>query len=349
MKRKVMEFLVCPACQMHFELSVAVEEGEEVIEAALHCSNCGSDFPVTRGVPRLLPAALSRDKQATAEAFGYEWTHFTELTAQYREEFLDWIRPVTKEFFRDKVVLDAGCGKGRHAYLASQFGSREVIAVDLSDAVEAAFENTRSLPNVHVVQADIYALPFLQPFDYVYSIGVVHHLPDPRRGFLSLLKHLKRGGRISVWVYGREGNGWIVNLVNPLRIGLTSRAPKLFTRVLSFLLAVPLYVALKLVYGPVNRQPRLKGLCRFLFYNDYLSAIANFSFAENYWNVFDHLVAPTAFYLTRDEVAEWFPAERMQSVEISQRTGNSWRATAVSWSAGSEAPAQTAMSEMVRP
>ena len=322
---------------------------EEILEGWLQCTTCDGDFPVVRGVPRMLPVALSKDKQATAEAFGYEWTHFTELTDQYREEFLDWIKPVPEDFFRDKVVLDGGCGKGRHAYLAAQFGAREVIAVDLSEAVEAAFQNTRALPNVHVVQADIYALPFLRPFDYAYSIGVVHHLPDPRQGFISLLGHLKPGGRISIWVYGREGNEWIVNFVNPIRIRLTSRAPKIFTRVISFLLALPLYLALKLVYRPINRWSWLKWLRRILFYNDYLSAIAGFSFAENYWNVFDHLVAPTAFYLTRDEVAEWFAAAHLESVEISQRTGNSWRATAVTSAPRIETPTAAGTSEMDRP
>ncbi|MGH9557564.1 MAG: methyltransferase domain-containing protein [Terriglobales bacterium] len=324
-----MPYLVCPQCHGGLELQVLAEQAGEVIEGRLPCGPCRRTYEVRGGVPRLLPLELSQEKQATASAFGYEWTHFTELTQQYRQEFLDWIKPVGAEFFAGKVVLDAGCGKGRHAYLSASFGARAVMAVDLSDAVEAAYHNTRHLPNVHVLQADIYALPFLQPFDYAYSIGVIHHLPDPRQGFFSVLRHVKPGGRVSVWVYGKEGNGWIVKLVDPVRIHLTSRAPRLVTRALSLALAVPLYLALKLVYGPVNRSTALRSLRKLLFYNDYLAAISDFSFAENYWNVFDHLVAPTAFYLSRDQVAEWFQATGLQSVEITPRNNNSWRGTAV--------------------
>ena len=46
----------------------------------------------------------------------------------YEEQFLDWLYPIDRAFFPGKRVLDAGCGTGRHAYLASRFGAREVVA-----------------------------------------------------------------------------------------------------------------------------------------------------------------------------------------------------------------------------
>ncbi len=327
MNPALLEYLACPACGGELALSVQSETEGEVLEGKLDCRTCSASYRISGGIPRMLRAPLGAEQQATAEAFGYEWTHFTDLDEQYRAEFLDWIKPITPEFFRDKVVLDAGCGKGRHAFLSAEFGAREVLAVDVSEAVLAAYANTRHLPHVHVVQADIYALPFRRPFDYMYSIGVLHHLPNPRAGFQSLVRHLKPGGRVSVWVYGREGNGWIVKVVNPLRIYVTSRLPKVLTRIVSFAFAVPLYLALKLAYGPVNQRESLRSLRKLLFYNDYLSEIARYSFSENYWNVFDHLVAPTAFYLQRQEVENWFVG--FESKEITQKTGNSWRGTGV--------------------
>ena len=249
-----------------------------------------------------------------------------ELTGADRAEFLDWIKPLDESAFINKVVLDAGCGKGRHLFLAAKFGAADVIGVDLSDAVESAYQNTRHLPNAHVIQADIYHLPFAQPFDLAYSIGVLHHLPDPKQGFLSVVSKLKSGGRAAIWVYGKEGNRWIELLVDPVRIHVTSRLPKFLTQTISFLIALPLYAALKLVYAPASRSPRLK---RGLPYADYLCAISGYSFAENLWNVFDHLVAPTAFYVSRKEVEDWFAAAKLEQVEISSRNNNSWRGTGV--------------------
>ncbi len=275
------------------------------MEGGLACIGCHSTYPVTRGIPRFLAGTLDAGQKATADAFGYEWTHYSRLTEADEREFLAWINPVSPAEFAGKVVLDGGCGKGRHIYLAARFGAREVVGIDLSSAVEAAFANTRELPNVHVVQADIAHLPFAQPFDLAYSIGVLHHLPVPKQGFLALSRHLRPGGRIIAWVYGKEGNAWIATLVDPVRKTITSRLPRRATQALSFLSAVVLYAGLKLLYKPARRHAWLK---RLLPYSDYLCSIAGYSFAENFWNVFDQLVAPTAFYHTEEEFTDWFAA-----------------------------------------
>ncbi|HTU32613.1 MAG TPA: methyltransferase domain-containing protein [Candidatus Acidoferrum sp.] len=326
MKSSLLPYLVCRDCQTAMKLQAERTDGTEILEGKLVCAACDRIFPISRGVPRMLSTQLNSAQRATAEAFGYEWIHYSELTDADQGEFLDWIKPLTPSSFAGRVVLDAGCGKGRHIFLASQFQAREVIGIDLSDAVDAAYANTRHLPNVHVVQADILKLPFAAPFDLVYSIGVLHHLPDPKQGFLSLTKHIRPGGQISIWVYGKEGNGWIERFVNPFRLHVTSRAPKLVTRGFSFGLALPLYVALKLFYGPVQRSQRLRWLKSHAPYGEYLCAISDYTFAENFWNVFDHLVAPTAFYHRREEVEDWFAASGVARTEISQRNRNSWRA-----------------------
>jgi SAM-dependent methyltransferase len=297
------------------------------MKGTLVCVGCGANFSIVRGIPRFLPANLGPAKKATAAAFGYEWTHYAELTDADREEFLDWIKPLDPSSFAGKVVLDVGCGKGRHIFLSAQFQAREAVGIDLSDAVESAFQNTRHLPNVHVVQADAYNLPFADPFDLAYSIGVLHHLPDPKQGFLSMNKHVKPGGRIAIWVYGKEGNRWIETFVDPIRIHMTSKLPKVATRCISFMLALPLFAALKLIYRPIHRNSGLSWLKKGLPYAEYLGAISGYSFAENFWNVFDHLVAPTAFYLRREEIEDWFMTANAQQVEITQRNNNSWRAT----------------------
>ncbi|MBZ5528381.1 MAG: methyltransferase domain-containing protein [Acidobacteriia bacterium] len=329
MKRKLLTYLTCPRCRLPFTLTVERAECEEILEGELDCASCSARFPILRGIPRFLPPDLSAEKQATAAAFGYEWTHYSEITEADQEEFLDWIRPLTAADFAGKVVLDGGCGKGRHIFQVARFGAADVIGIDLSDAVEAAYPNTRHLPNAHVIQADIYNLPFLAPFDLAYSIGVIHHLPDPKQGFLSLVKHVKPGGRASLWVYGKEGNAWIENLVDPVRIHVTSRLPKFLTQVISFFVSLPLYAALKLLYGPAERRPGLAWLKRRLPYSGYLCAISGYSFAENMWNVFDQLVAPTANYISEAEMKDWMATAKLGEVRISQRNNNSWRGTGV--------------------
>jgi SAM-dependent methyltransferase len=326
LKEKLLSYLVCPSCNGPLDLFVEKAEQQEIMEGALRCSACGSSFPVRGGIPRFADLAeVASDKQATAENFGWQWQHFTQDDSRYAEQFLGWIAPVTPEFFRDKVVLEGGCGKGRHTQLAARWGALDVVGIDLSVAVETAFAATRSLPNVHIVQADIYHLPLARKFDYAFSVGVLHHLPDPRGGFLSLASKVKPGGHLTGWIYGAENNEWIVRYVNPVREQITSRMDRRVLLQLSKLPALGMYMATKLVYGPLNKNG--SSLAKHLFYNDYLRAIAPFGWREQHTIVFDHLVAPTAFYISRDEFEEWWRALGASDVTITWHNKNSWRGT----------------------
>ena len=302
------------------------------MEGALRCNACVSSFPIIRGVPRFANLAqVESNKRATAAGFGWQWQHFTQEDSRYADQFLGWIAPVTPEFFREKVVLEGGCGKGRHTQLAARWGAQDVIGIDLSVAVETAFAATRSLPNAHIIQADIFRLPLARKFDYAFSVGVLHHLPDPRAGFLSLASKVKPGGHLSAWIYGAENNQWITRFVNPVRERITSRIDQRALLHLSKIPAACLFAATKLVYGPLNRNgsPLAELAAKHLFYNDYLKAIAPFGWREQHTIVFDHLVAPTAFYISREEFEEWWREAGVRDVTIGWHNKNSWRGTGV--------------------
>lgn len=324
MKEKLLAYLVCPRCGGNLKLSAEEIHGAEIVTGTLSCASCGHAFPIVRGIPRFAKLdEVEFDKRETAAGFGWQWQHFTQDDPRYEEQFLGWIHPVTPEFFRDKIVLEGGCGKGRHTQLAARWGAREVVGVDLSDAVETAYKATQHLDSVHIVQADIFQLPFPKVFDFAFSVGVLHHLPDPRAGFVSLASKVKTGGSIAAWIYGAENNEWITRWVNPVREKLSSRMnPKLLLQ-LSKLPAAALYVATKLVYGPLNRSG--SSLAKRLFYNDYLKAIAPFGWREQHTIVFDHLVAPTAFYIRREEFESWWKDIHAENVSISWHNKNSWR------------------------
>ena len=85
----------------------------------------------------------------------------------------------TEADYRGRLVLDAGVGAGRFAEVVADHGG-EVVGVDLSRAIDAAYQNIGRRPNADLVQADIMAMPFREgTFDLAYSIGVLHHTPIP--------------------------------------------------------------------------------------------------------------------------------------------------------------------------
>jgi hypothetical protein len=153
----------------------------------------------------------------------------------------------------------------------------------------------------------------------------LHHLPDPRAGFRSLASKVRAGGNISAWVYGAENNEWITRFIDPLREKFSSRIDRRALLQLSKFPTALVYLATRLVYGPLNRSQSGSRLARHLFYNDYLSAISQFGWREQHLIVFDHLVAPTSHYIRREDFEEWWRDVEAQDVKISWHNKNSWR------------------------
>src|SRR2546426_5953009 len=267
-------------CQSPLDLEVLVTEGPEILEGILRCP-CGMEYPVIGGVPRMLPrhllSALSEDYPAffhkyrsrlrpnralerlesrverrTQNAFGYEWTWASDYHAA---NFNDWL-PVgfnpTLEF-AGKTGLEVGCGAGRHAQLAAAC-AKEHVAVDVSRAVDPAFRRTRTLGNCHILQADVFHLPFrTEQFDYVYCLGVLQHFADPAAGFRALARQPRRGGLLLVNVYqdSRPAVQWLLESVRHV----TTRIPH---RLLQYLSIVAGCMDYGLFVGPWRQAKRTK-------------------------------------------------------------------------------------------
>ncbi len=174
----------------------------------------GESWPIVRGIPRFVESDLYVD------SFSFEWnTHNrTQLDSQTgstsSEDMFRTKTGLDEEQVRGKLVLDAGVGAGRFTDVLNKWGAN-VVGVDLSFAVEASHKNFENDPNVMIAQADIGNLPFKAgTFDYIVSIGVLHHTPSTQEYFSRLVHLLKPGGEICIWVYPSQGdyvkrNAWI--------------------------------------------------------------------------------------------------------------------------------------------
>jgi uncharacterized protein YbaR (Trm112 family)/protein-L-isoaspartate O-methyltransferase len=328
MRRRLLDLVVCPGCGSALTLLAKVVDGDEINEGTLSCSACGRRYPIERGIPRLLPdpSAVPAEARRTVDRFGDQWNDFDFIGEHYEEQFLGWIAPNTPESFAGKVVLEGGCGKGRHSAIVAAWGAKDVIAVDLGSAVDAAHRNTRRYPNVHVVQADLFHLPVARrSVDVAFSVGVLHHTPEPERCFRELVKTVKPGGRVVAWVYGRENNAWIIHGVNPLREAITSRLPHRWVYHLSKVPAALLYAVGRGVYRPLSSGP----LGKKLFYQAYVNHVTRFPWHEVHSIVHDHLTPPIAHYIPRDEFSAWFDSAGLDQIEIGWHNENSWRGTGI--------------------
>jgi SAM-dependent methyltransferase len=265
-----------------------------------------------------------RKKLATLHLFGYQWTTFVENFSYFKEIFLGFVRPfLAPEDFRGKLVLEVGCGSGRPASVAASFGA-EVVGIDLSEAVQTAYSLSKHYPLLHVVQGDAYALPFKPCFDFVYSVGVIQHVPDPPAVLMSISRVVAPGRRLIIWVYGvREI--WY-QPIDWLR-KLTVKLPFTMLRVLSYLLAVLTEITLLMPYRILSRIPVLEKVAKKIPGRIY----ANFPFRENVVGWFDRLGAPVTYYFSREDVEDMLNKADFECIEVVARpdASASWVASAV--------------------
>ena len=198
----------------------------EITEGMLRCNQCHAEYPVVDGIPRFNPdadrdfpeffrqyaARFSKVRSDVAEfrklhdetkqSFGFQWLRYRVSEHQENREHFFRRTETDAASLAGRLFFEAGCGMGRYLKVIGDEPMAEAVGLDLSRAVERARSENRQNPFIHVIQGNIMQLP-LRPetFDHVYSIGVLHHTPDTKAAFLSIVRLAKPGGRVSIWVY----------------------------------------------------------------------------------------------------------------------------------------------------
>lgn len=255
-----------------------------------------------------LNAFLEHQKK-TGESFAYEWQHIYRENDYEKENFLHFLSPFLKENdLRGKTTLDIGCGSGRFTKWAALAGTTISFGSDLGESVIVAYQMTKDLPNVCIVQADIYHMPFRSQFDIAYSIGVLHHLPEPENGFRSLPPVLKTSGQMLIWVYNRRNNWRALYFYEPLRSVLRH-----FPKPLLFKLC---YIPGGVVHG-INLFgkwlasigfPELEKKLPFAYYR-------YFPFNMKLNDAFDVLATPKSNYYYVEDIKAWFERAKLTGVQ----------------------------------
>ena len=244
----------------------------------------------------------------SSDRFAYEWSHYDTIIPEYEQQFLKWVSPLTKDFFQDKTILDAGCGIGRNSYWPLCYGAASVDAFDYAaPTVAVARRNLARFANANVFQESIYNLDEKNTYDLAFSIGVIHHLERPHDAVRRLYEAAKPDGKVLIWVYGYEGNEWIVRYVNPVR-AITSRLPVMFVHMLAALLTMPLYLFVRLL---PQKHPYFKQLDSFKFWH--IQSI-----------IFDQLLPRIVNYWTRDQALELFHSLPVKEIQALRVNNNSW-------------------------
>jgi SAM-dependent methyltransferase len=333
----------------------AAESDAEVIEGSLRCEDCGATFPVIAGIPRLLgPRLLAPVSRHHPDFFARHpeflpqpgdspkadplvdtLESFTRQRLELRPpgpEFVDqWRSHLRRNLgpmmgvadLRDQLILDVGCGFGRHLHVASEAGA-EIVGVDLSGGVDVAWRNNRNHPRCHVVQADIFDQPFRQDlFDIVWSFGVLHHMPNPQAGFEAIVPFTRQdGGRVIIWVYGYRGMAFTYRLshmrtLHRLTRKMSGRGRVRMSKVIAALLSAGYWEPLR-----VTQWLGLRRIVKRLPLTDHISQ----GWLSRVSAVHDRLSTPITHFHDREELEKWFELNGLSDVVVEDTDRRGWRA-----------------------
>ncbi|MGW5053826.1 methyltransferase domain-containing protein [Actinokineospora sp. NPDC004072] len=300
MRETTLALVACPAC--HGELAGA---------EALVCGGCGAVYPVEDGVVRF--AAEEARASHVAASFGFEWQTFHDggfeadtVFGRTIEEDLAQFDTVfdVKDSLAGKVIVDAGCGSGKlTAAIARRHPEATVVAVDLNPAISEVLKAAEALPNLHVVQASVFALPFRPgSVDLLWCNGVIHHTGDTRGAFAGLAGAVRPGGELFVWVYQRKLSPLVLvrDLLRPL--GLHSWRHSTVYR-LSRLLSLPTLAAVR-VLNAIATLPGVRTLVARSTHGRILTRRRHYTELALTW--FDVLSPRHRDTYTPAEIKSWF-------------------------------------------
>lgn len=340
MRPDLIDILACPGCIPNtageLALSEAVESHGRIQSGVLTCRDCQRQYPVRNFVPRFLDdrgldqGSLAENQAGIAANFGEAWKLYAEDRTRRKQvihpyteaQFLDWIDPLSPDDFKNRLVLDLGSGLGGFTAFSAGFGATLSVGLEISGAVDAAVPLLLEYKNLSFVQGDIFHPPFKPGcFDLVYSIGVLHHLPEPQAGFHEAAKLPgPGGGQLFIWVYGRENNSFVVWVIDPLRKFFSRLPVSIVRHLVAFPLSVMLYMLLVSLY-----QPGLQKLLGWLPYCDYFQWLRRYGFHYTWGMVTDQLIPPETHYHSREELTGWFEAAGLVIESMTQRNKMSWR------------------------
>lgn len=234
-------------------------EEPSIVEGTLVCGG-GHRWPVRDRIPRFSGEVATADSSGPVRrAFERQWRTYGRLPRLFGKTRRQMRANLVNErmgsrirapWYAGRWVLDAGCGHGRYLAEFAALGAT-AVGIDLGRGPEAAGVPLDD-PRIHVVEGDVLRLPFADAqFDLAFCDGVLHHTPDPRRGFAELARVVKPGGAVYAWLYPKEGA--LREAVFGAARAVTTRLPGAAVRWLCFALA-PLTALVRSYSG--TRFPR---------------------------------------------------------------------------------------------
>jgi SAM-dependent methyltransferase len=255
--------------------------------------------------------------KSTVEDFSEQWMHFSDHAGYWADEecLEDYLSPfLSLKDLADKKVAEIGSGSGRFIKIFSKYALK-VSAFEPGDGIQISKNYTSDCSNVEHVRVSAYELPKEELFDFVFCLGVLHHLAEPTLALSNIRMLLNPGGKAIVWVYGKEGNRLYLFFVKPLRM-ITTRISHAKLVMFSKILLWPLKLYIKI--SSIIPIPMHK----------YMNELSKCSDYNLVCNIYDQLNPTIANYWSKEEFEHLLHAAGFSTIELYHRHRYSWTAFA---------------------
>ena len=157
------------------------------------------------------------DHKNSYKDFGEQFTKDKKIDGYWGgvELLKDIVYPFKLSNIKNKRIMEVGTGSGRILKNLIKFSPKHLTGVEPSNAIKVA--KNIGLNKVTFLNIKGEDINFNEKFDFIFSLGVIHHIPQYEKVLKNISKSLKKNGKFIIWVYGKEGNELYLIIFNNLR------------------------------------------------------------------------------------------------------------------------------------
>jgi len=262
-------------------------------------------------------------REKTIKDFGSQFNKFRSFEDDKYWADLDHLKDLLGHTFsflevNNKVIAEIGCGNGRIVNMLQKLKPLKTFVVEPSTSIEIVKKNNINNKNIYYHNVDGANFVLEEKCDYIFSLGVIHHIKDPHDVIQNILYHLKEKGIFVCSVYAKEKNTALMFLLKIL--GFAKKIDDKYVFILSFifnLILIPYTFLCKFL--PVE-LPMKKYL---------LERFSKNNFKNRTHIIFDQLNPEYAKFYSKDEIRNLIEQNGFKVEKIYDSANNNWALRAI--------------------
>lgn len=212
MTPELLKYLCDPLTKQPLTLQEAQYDSGGAIISGILASRDGNTYPVKNGIPRFVSDNVLKK---SVESFGDEWNYFN--FTEFKQHWLTHTVINTfgsLEYFKDKLIVDAGGGSGAQTLWMLEAGARHVIMMDLSHSVDDVVQRNlkpSGFKNYDVIQCSIDMPPIREQSinGLVICHNVIQHTPSVENTAKALYAIVASGSEFAFNCYPLNDQGFL--------------------------------------------------------------------------------------------------------------------------------------------